>query len=136
MIRLPGTNTVAFYPFSKAGWGNPEYGTTIAGGTIPGNYAATALALPAALVDHPDAYASGCRDINSGNNLGFEGDASNQDQLHFYNHETHTVTKYSWYNGDWYEMPSMTIGVRDVCPGDGFYYLNFDDDTFTWYPNQ
>lgn len=127
LIRGSGRDVVAFYPYGAGDIPAPaELSATVTANQDSNTKGITPLAWP----DSSD-----CVGINDGDNLGFDGDAVNGDELHFLDLSTYETMKYSWYNGDWYAMGDDVTATLEVCPGDGFFYLRKEDSSFTWYPN-
>jgi hypothetical protein len=120
LVRQAGDDDMAFYPYADAT--TPIIAVTV----IDTNNAVlggrTPMAMPATEED--------CVDINADQNLGFEGLASNGDEIRFYDADTGVGVNFYWRDGDWYDGAS--VASYTVCPGDTWLYYRRSTGGFSW----
>ncbi|NQU41412.1 MAG: hypothetical protein HQ523_15805 [Lentisphaerae bacterium] len=120
--RKPGSDTLAFYPYSNVvNWSSTE----IAVSTTDPAKGRTDLVVPST-------YPGGCIDINDKNSLGFDGTANDSDELLFFNPNTRRTKKfhYSTASSSWLWRGQLI--TFQVCPGDAFMYYNRTASSVTW----
>lgn len=116
-------DALAFYPYGANVVQLATKATVAAETTSRG---ATVLAYPTSLARVG---------INVGDKLGFAEDASDGDELWFYDDVTHVASGYFWYGTEWKDYLTGATATREVCPGDGFFYLRLSGGLFEWSPN-
>ncbi len=135
LTRLPGSDTLAFYPYSNVvAWSSQAE----AKGTNDAARGRTDLVVPAT-------FPGGCIDINENDSMGFDsggsGDPAHQwDEILFYNTVTKKTRKFQYVlsgtnpqasaPGDWL-YKGTKVGFT-VCPGDSFMYYNKQSGDITW----
>ena len=131
LVRQAGDDTLAFYPYEATVAGTASTKVFGSGDAIYNGR--TDLALPSTY--------STCVDINQDltpaapGSLGFDGLASDGDQLLFYEADTSTTVKFFYSGapaGDWVRMSTGVVELYPVCPGDAFMYYNSSASEFTW----
>jgi hypothetical protein len=139
LTRLPGSDTLAFYPYSNlVAWSS----SAEARGTNHTAKGRTDLVVPAT-------FPGGCIDINDNQSMGFDGEdggdqANEWDEILFYNASTKRTRKFQYVlattssqvtdpdsgDGDWlYKGRKVDF---EVCPGAAFMYYNKQSGDITW----
>jgi hypothetical protein len=125
LSRLPGSDTLAFYPYSNlVSW-------SMQGEAVP-NAGVTDGRTDFVV---PSTFPGGCIDINDNNSLGFDGadggdKANTWDEILFFNPTTKRTRKFQYNGTDW--TYKGRVVEFEVCPGDAFMYYNKSENSVTW----